>query len=205
MAIIPPSLTETYKAKSLGSPVIQGVLVLIVLILFSWFIFRPRLAQFNESRAEVNAAKQQLDKIESDQRELNRLVNELRSSPDEVAILDEALPLSGRISKVNVLLDNLVRSSGMTLAVISADDTQKIISAGDKSILQNPYQPGRTLHTITISTSITGTMEQLKNLLQLMETNGRVLDVESLQIMGGDPVTKFRLTVKAYAYEGVAK
>jgi tRNA (Thr-GGU) A37 N-methylase len=48
-------------------------------------------------------------------------------------------------------------------------------------------------------------MEQLKNLLQLMETNGRVLDVDSLQILGGDPVTKFKIVVKAYAYEKVSK
>lgn len=204
MAILPKNLNETYQKQS-SNPVIQVILVLIVLVLFSWFLFRPRLATFNESRAQLKAAQNQLDTIESDQRDLDRLVKELRASKDEVAMVDEALPLNGRTSKTYMLLDNLVRSSGMSLAVISTDDTSSIISAGDKEMLANPFKSGRTLHTITISASVTGTMEQLKNLLQLMETNGRVLDVQSLQILGGDPVTKFRLTVKAYAYEKVIK
>ncbi len=44
-------------------------------------------------------------------------------------------------------------------------------------------------------------MEQFKNLLQLIETSGRVLDIDSVEVIGGEPLTKFRITVKAYAYE----
>jgi Tfp pilus assembly protein PilO len=205
MALLPPNLTESYRNKAASNPVFQIILVLIVLVLFSWFIFRPQLAKFNESRAAVATAEEQLNKVETDRRELNRLVNELHSSPDEITIVDEALPLNGRISKAYVLLDTLVRASGMSLAVISADDAVQTIDAGDKDVLQNPYQPGRTLHTITIAASVTGTMEQLKNLLQNIETNGRLLDVDSLQILGGSDLTKFRLSIKAYSYEYVVK
>lgn len=205
MAILPSNLTESYRNKAASNPVFQIILVLIVLVLFSWFIFRPQLAKFNESRAEVATAEEQLNKVETDRRELNRLINELQASPDEITIVDEALPLNGRISKANVLLDTLVQTSGMSLAVISADDVVQTIDAGDKDVINNPYQPGRTLHTITINASVTGTMEQLKNLLELIETNGRLLDVDSLQILGGSELTKFRLTIKAYSYEYIVK
>ncbi len=191
--------------RKLGNPVVQGILVLVVLVLFSWFILSPKYAATQQTGTQLKNAQSQLAKTMADQSELNRLINDLHSAPEDVALLDEALPLNDRVTQVNLLLQSLVQSSGMTLAVANSDDSQKTISAGDKELLANPFQANRKLHTITLSVSVTGTMEQLKNLLSLMETNGRVLDVESLQINGGDPITKFSLTVKAYAYEPVAK
>ncbi len=204
MALIPQNITDTInKNRSTGSNVLQAFLLIVVLVLFSWFLMKPKISQSLQTRAELKVANDQKAKIALDEKEMKALVEKLHSSPDDVALVDEALPLSGRISKVDVLLDKMVRDSGMTLTLLSADDTSKVISAGDKNLLENPFQPGRTLHTMTVSASVSGTMEQLKNLLHLMESNGRVLDVESLQILGGDPVTRFKITVKAYAYEPI--
>ncbi len=196
----PQNTTETHS-KDFGSPIVQSILLIIVLVLFSWFILRPKLSTSAEQRSNLKAVQTQLAGIKNDKQELNRLVEDLRAASDEVAKVDEALPLTGRVSKVYVLLDNYVRSSGMTLTLISADDTSKAIAAGEKQLLQNPYQPGRQLHAVTLTTSVTGTMEQFKNLLQLIETSGRVLDIDSVEVIGGEPLTKFRITVKAYAYE----
>ena len=203
MAITPPAVhhTNQNKKRDFGNPLIQATLLLIVLVLFSWFVLRPKLSQSSEKRNALKAAEQQLSGIKTDKQNLSKLVENLRDSEEEVAKVDEALPLTGRVSKVYVLLDNYVQSSGMTLTLISADDTSKAIASGEKSLLENPYQPGRKLHTVTLSASVTGTMEQFKNLLQLIETSGRVLDVESVEIFGGEAITKFRISVKAYAYE----
>lgn len=191
------------RSKNYGNPGIQAFLLLIVLVLVSWFLIKPKLVDSAQTRAELKAAETQLSGIQQDRKDLNKLVNQLRSSPEDVLKVDEALPLNGRITKMYVLLENLVRSSGMTLTLISAGDTSKTISAGDKEMLENPYQPGRELHTITLTTSVTGTMDQFKNFLELIETNGRVLDVETVEVIGGDPLTKFRITVNSYAYEKV--
>lgn len=205
MAISTPSISSSYQRRDFGNPVIQAVLLLIVFVLFSWFILKPKYSQWNQRRTALKTAQDQLAKIESDQQDLNNLVDQLHSDSDDVQKVDEALPLSGRISKAYVVLNSLVQSSGMTLALISSDDSQSTVSAGDKAALANPYAVNRQLHTITLSTSVTGTMEQFKNLLQLIETNGRVLDVDSVEIIGGDTQTKFNMTVKAYAFEEVAK
>lgn len=201
MALNPPSIQNSYRARDFGNPIIQVVLLLIVLVLFSWFLLKPKLAQTLQTRTDLKSTQEQLSKIQQDKADLANLVTSLRGSQDAVSKVDEALPLTGRVSRVYVLLDSLVKSSGMTLALISSDDTDKTISAGDKALLQNPYQPGRELHTLSLQATVTGTMEQFKNLLQLMETNGRVLDVESVDVVGGEPLTKFRINVKAYAYE----
>lgn len=201
----PPSIQNSSSRASLesSSPIVQIVLLSIILVIFSWFVLKPKLSSSTEVRANLKTAESQLGKIQQDQQDLGRLLSELRSSTDEIAKVDEALPLSGRVSKAYVLLDSLVQSSGMTLTLISADDTSKAVSAADKALLENPYQPGRSLHTITLTTSVTGTMEQFKNLLQLIETSGRVLDIETVEVNGGEPLTKFEIKVKAYSYENV--
>lgn len=203
MDMKPPSIQNSTSntLRDSSSSIIQIVLLAIVLVLFSWFILKPKLSQSTEVRGNLKAAEAQLAKVRQDQQDLDALISELRSSPDEIVKIDEALPLNGRISKAYVQLDNLVQSSGMTLTIISTDDTAKTISAADKVLLENPYQPGRALHTITLTATVTGSMDQFKNLLELIETSGRVLDVETVEIDGGEPLTKFTIEVKAYAYE----
>lgn len=202
MAINPPSIQNSNtQPRDYNNPVVQIILLLIVLVLFSWFILKPKLSHSTEVRSNLKASEAQLDSVKQDQQDLGQLVSDLRDSSSEVSKVDEALPLSGRISKTYVLLDNLVRSSGMTLTLISSDDTSDVVSAADKAALENPYQPGRELHVVTLTTSISGTMEQFKNLLQLIETNGRVLDIADVKVIGGEPLTKFEISVKAYSYE----
>ena len=204
MALTPnTNSSQTTTRRDFGNPIIQAALLLIVFVLFTWFILKPKLSQSLEQRTNLKAAQTQLEGIKSDKQKLSQLVSELRNSQEDVAKVDEALPLSGRVSKVYVMLDEYVRTAGMTLTLISADDSSKSIAAGDKPFLANPYQEGRQLHTITLTTTVTGNMEQFKNLLQLIETSGRVLDIDSVEIIGDEPVTKFRISVKAYAYEQI--
>lgn len=201
MVMNPPSIINSTARREFGNPVIQIILLLVVLTLVSWFVIKPQWTKTSQLRADLKTAQKKMSKVEEDQQEMNKLIAELNASPQEVAIVDEALPLSGRVSKAYVLLDNLVRFSGMSSVLLSADDTSEVIAAGNKDVLNNPYEPGRELHTITMSVSVSGSMEQFKTLLETIETNGRVLDVETVNILGEDSEARFRITVKAYSYE----
>ncbi|MDQ3018734.1 MAG: hypothetical protein M3Q64_02600 [bacterium] len=203
MAFSPPSIQLMYHNRQLTSPLVQVVLFSIVIVLFSWFIVKPQVAKVRARHSELNIAKAQLAKVDQDGRDLNRLVNQLQASSNEIAITDEALPLNGRATKLHVLLDSLVRSSGMELAQVSVEDLGTIISAGNKQTIENPFGVSRKLQTTTLLASVTGTVDQFKSLLELIETNGRVLDITSMEIMGGEPVTRFRIKVRAYAFEAI--
>lgn len=196
-----PDIRNSYQQRDFTSPTIQAILLAIVLVIFVWFMVRPKLSSYIEVRSNQKVTEEKLKKTKADEADLNQLVSKLHDSKDEVSLIDEALPLSGRVSKANVLIENLVQSSGMTLAQLSSDDSVKLISAGDKDELANPYSADRTLHVIRMTASVTGTMEQYKNLLELIETSSRVLDIESMDVVGGDQQIKFRIIVKAYAYD----
>lgn len=203
MALNPPGIMNSNHRRDFSNPMIQVVLLLIVLGLLSWFVVKPKLASTMANRTELKAAKARMDKVEADQQELNRLITAMKASSEDIALVDEALPLTGRVSKAYTLLNSLVQFSGMSLTLLNADDTSKVVAAGDKDELQNPYKPGRKLHTVTMTVSVSGNMEQFKSLLELIETNGRVLDVDTVNIIGGEESPKFHVTVKAYAYENI--
>jgi hypothetical protein len=203
MALNPPGIMNSNHRRDFSNPMIQIVLLVIVIVLLSWFVVKPKFASTMENRTELKAAKARMAKVEEDQQELNRLISAMKASPEEIALVDEALPLTGRVSKAYTLLNTLVQFSGMSLTLLGADDTSKVIAAGDKDELENPYKPGRKLHTVTMTVSVEGNMEQFKSLLELIETNGRVLDVETVNIIGGEEAPKYHVTVKAYAYENI--
>lgn len=198
-----PNLKNSYQRRNFANPTLQAILFSIVVVIFTWFIVMPKLLTVTAARGELNKIQDQLKKTKSDELELNKLLTKLRASEDEVALVDEALPLTGRVSKANVLMENLVQTSGMSMSQLSSTDSQKIISAGDKSNLSDPFAKKRALYTITMTASVTGSMDQFRNLLELIETNSRVLDVDSMEIIGADQQIKFRVIVKAYAYESV--
>lgn len=199
-----PQIKNSYQQRDFTNPTLQAIMLAIIVVIFSWFIVKPKLADYTTTRNTLKTAQAKLKQSQEDQKNLNELIAKLRDSKDDVALIDEALPLQGRVSKSNVLMQNLVQSSGMSLSQLSTDDTSKIVSAGDKEGLADPFSKPRKLHTITMTTTLTGTMDQFKNLLELIETSSRVLDVESMDILGGDQQIKFRLIVKAYSFEGGA-
>jgi len=201
MAFQSPQISSLYHNKQLTSPVAVIVLLVMIIVLFSWFILKPKMSSVSAQHGNLKTLKSQLSAVDNEKRELNRLVAQLADSKDEVTLTDEALPLSGRTSKVHVLVDNLAKASGLVISQITAEDVDDIISAGNKEVLKDPYKPQRKLYTSTVTVSVAGTVDQFKNFLELLETNGRVLDISQLEIIGDEGSTKFRVKIKSYSYE----
>lgn len=205
MTLNTPIVKKSYQIKDFGNPLIQIILLAVIFSLFSWFILKPKYKETMDNRSQLSVAEKQLEQITKDQADLKQLVTKLNASTDQVALVDEALPLNGRISKANVLMESLVQASGMSIAQLTTSDSQKTISAGDKAKIANPFQAQRKLNTITMTLSLTGNLDQFRNLLELIETNGRVLDVETMDVTSDDNGSKFRIIVNAYAYDGGAE
>lgn len=188
--------------------------LILIVVLFYWFVVKPKSAQLKTVQDNLTQLNNSYQTIQNEKDELNGLITKLQSSKDEIKELDEAIPLKDRSTRLYVLVDNLVSQTGMKLANLSveladqaaasADPTgakKGQIVAGDKKTLADPYGVARKLQTYTISIASTGNVTQFKSLLELLETNGRILDVTNLEInRGDDGITTFRIKVLGYAY-----
>jgi Tfp pilus assembly protein PilO len=201
MDLHPPSFKSISHNPQVTGPLSQSILLVVVIVLFTWFLLIPKYNSTQEQHATLKGVEQQRAAVDNDKKALESLIVELNDSKKEVRITDEALPLVGRISRLDLLLDSLAKSSGLQVAQINPEILPDFVSAGNREIMEDPFAASRSLQTTDVSMLVTGTIDQFRNFLQLLETSGRVLDVSELEITTAEGVNRYRLTIKAYAYE----
>lgn len=187
--------------NSARNPIFQIVLIIVVLVLFGWFILLPKNNAYQEQSSQLVTLQTEKNSLSDDQERLNRLIAEMGDSDKEVKVLDEALPLSDRPTKIAVMLESYAQSSAMSLEQLNIADMDKQISAANTALLEDPYGVSRQLQTIKIDINVSGSIEQFRNFLTLLETSGRIIDISSFSVSSGDDAERFNLKLVTYAYE----
>lgn len=178
-------------------------LLAIIIILFSWFVLKPKVIALAQLKNEQQAIEQQQASVADQKNQLLELVSKLESSSTDLAILDEALPLNSRLTTMAVLTDNLAKSNGMSVASIAVDgaESSKAIVAGDKATLTDPYKVERKLNTATVLITTSGTLEQFVGFLNAIENSTRVMDVQTIDISGQEQgQLLFKVKVRGYSF-----
>ncbi|HMR55419.1 MAG TPA: hypothetical protein PKD34_02395 [Candidatus Doudnabacteria bacterium] len=195
------NLSSASGKEQIRNPILQAVLMIVIIVLFGWFILSPKYASTNETKDKLSQVKSQRANLEADQQELNRLIAQLETSEEDIRILDEAVPLSGRPTQIAILIETFARNSALLVEQLNISGLEEAIASGDKAMLADPYKPGRELRTIEVTVEVTGNTEQFRNFLQLLEQSGRIIDVESLLVTSEEDVTSFSVRLKTYAFE----
>jgi Tfp pilus assembly protein PilO len=201
---IAPKLQSTkprLAARGRQASVFEFILVLLIVILFYMFIVQPKMAELKTNQESLAAAQSQLQGIHTNKDKLSSLESTMKQSTAEVGLLDEALPIDTRITKIHVMLDSLIKAAGMTLASITIDSGQNAVVAGDQADLTRPFAQVRKLNPVVVSLNATGTMEQGIGLLQALESNARLVDADEVNVASdGSGTLSFRLKLKFYYY-----
>lgn len=158
------------------------MLLVIVVALFYWFIVQPKQESLKVLRQGLLKLQGEDKSLSSNLEKMDSLIRSLKSSPDKVAKLDEALPLDGRTPDLYLLINELARSSGVTVGDINVSGSSDAIIAGNQALLEHPFLAERAVQTLAVKVYVIGTYEQLKAFLQKLETNARVMDVVSLDM-----------------------
>jgi Tfp pilus assembly protein PilO len=193
MAIYGPS-------NQLQTSLIETVALIVVIVLVGWFLVLPKHADLREQKAQLKQQQTAYSNIQKDTEDLNRLIGQMKQAKTDLTLVDEALPLDNRPTKLEVLLDSLVTASGMKLSAMNIQTAETGIAAGNKSVTGDPYGADRKLQTTSLELITTGTVDQFRNLLQLIETNGRIIDVSDLQLSNEQETTTYTIKLKAYSY-----
>jgi Tfp pilus assembly protein PilO len=190
----------TASSKGARTSLIEIGALIAVIILVLWFFVLPKRAALNAQRTELKQQEEVLANSKKDSENLVRLISQLNRSGADIALLDEALPLESRITKLEFLLDSLISASGMRLGLMNVDATTLGVAAGDKKTLADPFAAPRKLQTITMEVNVSGNVDQFKNLLQLLESNSRIIDVVSIDITNEEEGSAFKIKLKSYSY-----
>ena len=185
--------------KSQASAV-EIVALIIIIVIAWWFFIKPQMSVLKAQKTELSQVKATYQDATKDQSALADLSNKLKASQTDLALVDQALPLVNRPTQVQVLLGSLVTSAGMNMVDLNFQPSATDAVAGDKNLIKKPFGSDRRLQTNTFELTVNGNMEQLKNLLQLIETNSRILDVATVNMTNDQGVVTFKLKLKAYSY-----
>lgn len=186
---------------SFSGSVFEVVFLLIITILAYFYLVAPKSEQYGTLKDQFKALEQKQAELATQKSAFDRLVQQLASEPETVALLDGMLPLDAKPSRLYVLLENLVQSAGLTTGAVTVNADSQVVVAGDQQMTDKPFAVDRTLKPTGITISATGTIDQLSGLLRSIETATRLLAIESLDVSQGRAgQIVFKVGMKAYSY-----
>ena len=181
--------------------IFEAVLLLVIVGLFYWFLISPKQNQLATAKTNVQNLQTQESGLANSKTKLEQAITDLHNHPDEVANMDEALPLDNRVTKLYIALNSLTQNSGMTVGNIGVAFNSGVDIAGNKTLLASPYASGRTLQKMTTSLVVSGSMAQFQALLQKLEDSGRLINITGISIVpAANGVFNFTLNLEAYYY-----
>lgn len=189
---------QTYDGKH-RNRLFEAAVMFVAAVILVVFVAWPKYQDSQTKADELSTAEKQFMTLESDRKTLAQLASKIDSSREEIALADQAIPLHGRITALNLLLDNMVVNSGMQLASLIPDEGTDGIVAGDKKLIDDPYGSNRKLQTIATTMTVTGPVEQFRQLLKLIETSPRLMDVDNISISKAEELV-YKVHLKAYFY-----
>jgi Tfp pilus assembly protein PilO len=194
----------TNNTPGVQSYVFQIIMLVVVIVLVSWFLLRPKMSEVAQSKAKIEDLTQAKETATDTINKLESLITKMNASTEDIKKLDELLPLEGRPTKVSVMLEKYVQNAGMSLANIAVEspDNKEQVVAGNHQLLDKPYEQARTQQVLEASASVTGSVEQFESLLKTLEASSRILDVQQIEIKADDEkAITFRLKILTYFYE----
>ncbi len=196
-----PNFSSMTTRQQIQNPLLQTVLIIIVVAVFGWFVVGPKYASTQQTSEQLSTLKAQRESLEADQIELNRLISELEDADQEIKLLDEAVPLTARPTKIALVLETYAQNSGMLLSQLSIGTPERFIASGNKTLSQDPFKEPRELAVIEVSATARGSIEQFRNFLTLLEKSGRIIDISSLTVSSTQEGPNYSIRLKTYAYE----
>ncbi len=193
-------LVSSIKRRTQNN-LVEVVLLVLVIGLFFWFIVIPKKANLVVKQQRAAELRVEEGKLSGDLAQLKALVEELKANSNNVAKLDEALPLTQNTARVHLLVEQMARSSGATISDLNVVGESEAVVAGNVEILDNPFTVARSRKTLDVSVNVLGSFDQLKAFLQKLEKNGRIFNVAALGIKGTEEgLLELRLNLEAYYY-----
>jgi Tfp pilus assembly protein PilO len=157
---------------------IVSIVLILGSIIVGYFVMFPRWTAYTQAKAALSVQQDQQTNLKLAQSQLNSFLAQYKQHTQDAATLNQALPLS-QDQLYNVLndLDTLSKQSGMTIGTLSVVDSAQADQLGASA---NAIQP------VNLDFTTSGTYPAFKNFLTTLESNLRIIDVNSLNLSSSD-------------------
>jgi Tfp pilus assembly protein PilO len=194
--------SPTIKSAPARHTLFEVILLLIIIGLFYWFIIIPKQSSLETLNNQYDKLNLEQGTLQENKDRLTKAIADMQSHPQEVAYMDEALPLDNRVTKLYIVLENLTQYSGMKAGDINIAFPNQNDMAGNKAQLENPFVVSRSLQKLTTTLNVTGTFDQFQALLQKIEDSGRLINIKAINIVATkENLLDFNINLEAYYYE----
>jgi Tfp pilus assembly protein PilO len=193
--------STTPTRTSFSGSVFELIFLLIIIFLGYWYLVLPKSDEYSGFQDQLKNLQARRTEINAQQKVFDVLVQDLNAQTDNLTALDDMLPLDAKPSRLYLLMESIMQRAGLGSGVVSIEIDPQTPVAGNAAASAQSLDSDRTVKTIGINVSGTGTIDQLDNLLHLLESSGRVLQVQGMDIsQGRGEQLIFRLTLHTYSY-----
>lgn len=186
---------KTLDLGHLSAGVIIPVLVLAMMV-FGYFVGWPQITSLRESQGLLAAKTAAIDDQETSLSSVKKLLSDVESKQDSVALLDGALPTSPDIPELLANLEFLALQSGLVVRDLQIELAPVLSSSDEES-------PGTEtkLGVILAEVSLSGQYPQLSAFFLNVEHNLRLLDVQNIEFGSADlesDAQNYTVSLKTY-------
>lgn len=176
--------------------VIINVILILALIAGGYFLWWPSLQNFINLRAELKVKEQEVVQKQEYYAKLNDTFNKLVSYSDSLSKIDSVLPESISMPSLFVYLQAVSSQSGLILGPLS------LPSASSSTQNSNQQLTTTGAAKVLLPISVSGSYSALKNFLNVIYKNSRMIEVDTLGF--GSPEKgdqfEFRVGLRTHYY-----
>lgn len=188
-------------AKKSSSSSLEIIFLLVFIFLFGWFVLQPKSSALSLREKEKQALLDEESSIDAKVQTLKKLIQEMKQHPKEIALLDEAIPLDSRQTKLEILLFSLAGSAGISVGDINIARRAEEVYATNPEIQKKPFENPRSLKKFMVSIDVFGNFEQLVEFIKKLENSGRLVDIATFALSPTDNnQLNLKLTANSYYF-----
>lgn len=177
--------------KRLGSILVSLAFLVGAVILFNSLVL-PEYGTIQELRGERNALEAVVKEEEQLVKTASRLLNEYQSARDIQSTLSLVLPTEEATSGIINQLQGIASINGVAVEGVNIE-AAPLQFQGTGSVVE-------PVGTLKLAVRLKGSYEGLRSYIQSLETNVRIIDVDSFVVGGGGTRDPLRATLVIRTY-----
>lgn len=177
--------------------IISLALILGLVAALIWVVV-PKYDSVSSLMKEISVLQSDLDKKIEIKQKIDDLEARYETYKGQIAKVSEILPPTKDYPGLLVTIQQLASTAGMMMNNIDVKDVE---AAAVKGIIKTKTSPAEeeVFKKMTITMTVSGSYEQFKAFLNLLETNIRIIDVDSVDFTYSEKeLTKFNIQATTY-------